>query len=293
MTASPPDAVSNSRPEPSAHDTDGTSLCVFAVCAPAASRLAKGVDAPGHAEGGPLTLLPLDGTLVAIVQEVPAARFTEEALRQRIGDPAELEACARAHHAVVTAAWAAGPLVPLPLATLFADHSRAESVLTESLPRLHGVLDRVRGRAEWAVKVHLRRDDAPATQAVQGEAAGPGTRERGVPGADAGRAYLSRVRCRERSRVSRRDAATAAAQRVHEAATAVAVDSVRLRPHGREITGKDRLQVMNAAYLIDEARGTELAAVIAVVRAELVGAGIEIDVTGPWVPYSFSSEEPR
>jgi Gas vesicle synthesis protein GvpL/GvpF len=282
-------------------DSGTTSLCVFAVCAAveAPGRPIQGAGAPGHTEGGPLALLPLDGALSAVVQEVPAARFTEEALRQRLSDPAELEACARAHHAVVTAAAALGPVVPLPLATLFADRPRAHAVLAESLPRFRRALDRVRGRAEWAVKVHLRRDDPPAAQAVPDRGPALGGRENGAPGAadprtaGAGRVYLSRVRGRERHRMSRRDAATAAAQRVHEAASAVSAGSVRLRPHGQEVTGKDRLQVMNAAYLVDEARGAELVAAVAALRSELTGAGIEVDVSGPWVPYSFTAEDPR
>jgi len=292
VTAGLPVAPPDRRPEPSPpDDADGTSLCVFAVCAAAPDGPPVQVaGAPGHAEGGPLSLLPLDGELAAVVQEVPAARFTEEALRRRLADPAALESCARAHHAVVTAASAAGPVVPLPLATLFADHRRAHAVLTESLPRFRSAVDRVRGRAEWAVKVHLRRDDTPPARATPGHGTVPDA-VAGSPGA--GRAYLSRVRGREQQRVSRRDAAAAAAQRVHEAASAVAAGSVRLRPHGQEITGKDRVQVMNAAYLVDEARGAELAAAVAVVRAEVAGGGIEIEVSGPWVPYSFTAEEQR
>ncbi|MBY8876108.1 GvpL/GvpF family gas vesicle protein [Actinacidiphila acidipaludis] len=276
-------------PTPAGNDASVTSLCVFAVCAVApGDQPIAGTEALGHAESGPLTLLPLDAEMAALVQEVPAERFTEEALREHLADPAALEAYARAHHAVVTAASAAGPVVPLPLATLFADHDRAREVLSENLPRFREALDRVRGRAEWAVKVHLRRDDPPPDQAASDR----GASAAGTPSAaGAGRAYLSRVRGREKDRISRRDAATAAAQRVHEAANTVAAGSVRLRPHGQEITGKDRLQVMNAAYLVDEARSAELSTVLAALRTDLAGSAIEIDVSGPWVPYSFTAGE--
>jgi hypothetical protein len=259
-----------------------TCLCVFAICRSQAAATLPVVS--GHAGGGPLTVLPFGGSLAAVVQEVPSEEFTQQALQQRLSDQASLEVCARAHHAAVSAAAALGPVVPLPLATLFTDRRRARSVLAESLPRFHRVLNRVEGRAEWAVKVHLRRDRRSAAEPLAPEVA------RTPSGPGAGRAYLSRVRSREQDRLSRRDAATAAAARVHEAVSCVAASSVHRRPHGAEITGKDRLQVMNAAYLVEEIRGAELAALVRTMGDQLAASGVDVDLSGPWVPYSFAED---
>ncbi|MBM9507878.1 GvpL/GvpF family gas vesicle protein [Actinacidiphila acididurans] len=263
-------------------------LCVFAICR---SRTAAGLPAElptglpagtGHARGGPLTVLPIGDSLAALVQEVPAEEFTEQALQQRLADQSTLEACARAHHAAVSAAAALGPVVPLPLATLFTDRHRARSVLAESLERFHRVLNRTEGRVEWAVKVHLRRDSRPAAE--------PSPPEPAPAGPGAGRAYLSRVRGREQDRLSRQDAARAAAARVHDAVRGVAAGSVQRRPHGPRVTGNDRLQVMNAAYLVEEARGPELAALVRIMREEVALSGVDVDLSGPWVPYSFAED---
>lgn len=261
----------------------GTSVCVFAICR--RRTPAELPAASGHAGGGPLTVLPIGDFLAAVVQEVPSQEFTEQALRRRLSDQHTLEAYARAHHAAVSAATALGPVVPLPLATLFADRQRARSALAESLPRFHRVLNRTEGRTEWAVKVYLRRDGVPA--------AGPPDPEdaRMPAGPGAGRAYLSRVRGRERDRLSRQDAARAAAARVHEAVRAVAVGSVHRRPHGPHITGHDRVQVMNAAYLVAEDRRSDLAALVQAVGEELAGSSVDVELSGPWVPYSFAEDD--
>jgi hypothetical protein len=221
-------------------------------------------------------LLALEGGLWAVVQEVPGADFTEDALLGRLSDRAELESCARAHHAVVTAAAADGPVVPLPLATLFADPDRARAALGEKRPHFHAALDRVAGRAEWAVKAHVR----------QGAPAGP--RPPGEPVAGGGRAYLSRVRGREGERRTRQDAALGAARHVHEVAERFAVASVRRRPHGPEITGRDRPQVLNAAYLVEDGRAAALVAAVRALDGAFPGTEVEIEVSGPWVPYSFT-----
>lgn len=255
---------------------DGAAVCVFAVCRTGDPACAAGVT--GHAGGGSVGLLALPGGLWAVAQPVPGPRFSEEALRRRLADPAELEACARAHHAVVTAAAAAGPVVPLPLATLFAGPDRAVRALAEQRERFLAALDRVAGRTEWAVKVHLRSGAPSGAGRTDGAAA---------TGRGAGADYLSRVRSREHDRRARYDAALRAAREVYDTAASYAVAAVRRRPHGTEITGRDAVQVLNAAFLVDDGRAGELAAAVRAFGGDAGAAGIHVEVSGPWAPYSF------
>jgi hypothetical protein len=249
-------------------------VCVFAVRPETAPRLPDG--AAGHAGGGPLGLLDLPGTgLAAVVQEVPAADFTEDTLRRRLGDPLALERAARTHHAVITAAAAAGPVVPMPLATLFTGAERAAAALAEQRSRFLTVLERVTGRAEWAVKVHVGRA-APAPH----DTAEPGT----------GAAYLARVRGRERDRQARQDAVLRVTDHVHRVAAGFAVAAVRRTPHGTAVTGKDRPQVLNAAFLVDDGRAPAMVGAVRALAGTHAGLDVRIDVSGPWVPYSFTGD---
>ncbi|NSC23828.1 hypothetical protein FM076_22795, partial [Streptomyces albus subsp. chlorinus] len=100
----------------------GVATYVFAVGRGCDAAALTGL--PGHAPGTPLRLLPF-GELTAVVQDVPAAAFTEDALRERLADRVELERCARAHHEVIAAAAAGAPTLPLPLATLYRGDARA------------------------------------------------------------------------------------------------------------------------------------------------------------------------
>jgi hypothetical protein len=264
--------------------------CVFAVRRSPDAGCLTGV--PGHAGGGPLHLLELDGGLWAVAQDVPGADFTQEALRERLSDRAVLESCARAHHSVVTAAAADGPVVPLPLATLFTGPARARAALCERRPHLYAALGRVAGRAEWAVKVHVRQGRPAAVRQTAARPLGdPVAGGRGGLGEEgAGRAYLSRLRGRERERRARQDAGLGAARYVHEVAERFAVDSTLRRPHGSEITGRDRPQVLNAAYLVEDGRAADLVAAVRALDGAFSGADVEIEVSGPWVPYSFTGE---
>ncbi|WP_327297361.1 MULTISPECIES: GvpL/GvpF family gas vesicle protein [unclassified Streptomyces] len=265
---------------------------VFAVCGP--DRPARVDPAHGHPGGGPLRFLPV-GSLRAVVQDVPAEAFSEASLRERLADPAELERCARTHHDVVTAAATGGPTVPLPLATLYLGDERAAAALGAEQERFRAALDRIAGRAEWAVKVYLTQSGAGDGAAHSGDGAAPSETPAppappppSVPGEGAGRAYLNRLRGIRRLREERQDHALAAAEQVDAAVRELAVGSVRRRPHGPEATGEGRAQVMNAAYLIAQERSEELATTLGLLRGSPGFHGIDIEISGPWAPYSFT-----
>ncbi|GAA1699939.1 GvpL/GvpF family gas vesicle protein [Streptomyces yatensis] len=248
----------------------------FAVCRGGALTALAAL--PGLDTGAPVRTLTA-GPLTAVVQDVPAAGFGEEALRRRLSDHDELERCARAHHTVITAAAALAPTVPLPLATLYLDDDRAREALGERETSLLTALDRIAGRAEWGVKVYAPAGPpppAPETAPANGTANGKAS----------GRAYLDRVRTRQRSREQRHTLTLRAAERVDTAVRGLAVAARRLRPHGVEVTGKHRTQVLNAAYLLDLGRERELRAALASLHRD--ESDIQIELSGPWAPYSFA-----
>ncbi|MBO3674945.1 GvpL/GvpF family gas vesicle protein [Streptomyces sp. NEAU-YJ-81] len=247
----------------------------FAVCRGGALTALAAL--PGLGTCGPVRTLAA-GPLTAVVQDVPAAGFGEEALRRRLSDRDELERCARAHHTVITAASALAPTVPLPLATLYLDDGRAREALGERETSLLTALDRITGRAEWGVKVYAPTGPPPAPEAAPAD--GP------APGPASGRAYLDRVRTRQRSREQHHTLTLRAAERVDTAVRSLAVAARRLRPHGVEVTGKHRTHVLNAAYLLDLGRERELRAALTSLRRD--ETDVQIELSGPWAPYSFA-----
>ncbi|MEU7374094.1 GvpL/GvpF family gas vesicle protein [Streptomyces albidoflavus] len=242
------------------------------------------IHSPGHDGGGPVRLLPL-GSLTAVVQDVPAAEFTEEALRQRFTDRLDLERCARTHHRVVSAAAAGAATVPLPLATLYANDVRTKVVLEEHAERLSEALHRVAGHVEWAVKVH--RDTAVPLLEPEGDAGTMAAPEPDEPAT--GREYLARVRDRRATRERRQENALDAVDLVDRVVRTVAVASVRRPLHGVELTGRDRPQLMNGAYLVPRGDERLLTAALDTLRQDPRLTGFAVEASGPWVPYSFAS----
>ncbi|MFJ7290436.1 GvpL/GvpF family gas vesicle protein [Streptomyces collinus] len=249
-----------------------TVTCVFAVTDTPPPDEAVSV-AQGHDGGGPLRVLAA-GPLHLIVQDVPAAAFGEAALAERLNRPEELERCARAHHRGVETAASAGPVVPMPMATLYLDDRNAVRAVTDRAASLRTLLDRLRHRTEWAVKVH-----GPTSAHASG-AAGDGPAD--------GRSYLRRVSERRRTEREERERALARAQAVDRELRRHAVAATRHRPQSEQLTGRSVPQLLNAAYLVDDERRAEFVRAVGELARDARRSAVEVTMSGPWVPYSFA-----
>ncbi|MET7323736.1 GvpL/GvpF family gas vesicle protein [Streptomyces sp. NPDC005549] len=259
------------------------------VCAFAVTRTPPDPDglaaARGHEEGGPLRVLRAGG-LCLVVQDVPAALFGEEALTERLNRPEDLERCARAHHRGVEAAAGRGPVVPLPMATLYRGDLTAARAVAARQPVLDTLLVRLRDRTEWAVKVH-------AAEAAPEAAADTGTVAPTTSGG--GRAYLSRVSARRREERGAHGKALAEAEAVDAALRRHAVAATRHRPQSERLTGRRTPQLLNAAYLVEDARRADFTAALARFTAGGPHRAVRVEASGPWIPYSFArwDEDPQ
>ncbi|NUT47777.1 MAG: GvpL/GvpF family gas vesicle protein [Saccharothrix sp.] len=225
-----------------------------------AGEAVRGVDADG---------------LTAVVGTVPRAGFGDEALRRNLEDLDWLARVARAHDAVVVAL--PRPVVPFRLATVYFDDDRVAELLHERGAGFRATLARLAGCSEWGVKITLD-VSAPRSAAPVPTSGGPGM------------AYLSRRREERRARDRVDEVAARHAREIHAALAALAGDARLHRPHGAALTGTDRQMILNGAYLVPDRAGREFARAAADHgdRHE----GLELEVTGPWPAYSFTSPGP-
>ncbi|WP_326654457.1 MULTISPECIES: GvpL/GvpF family gas vesicle protein [unclassified Streptomyces] len=257
---------------------DAVATYVFAVCRTLEAATVTGL--PGLTDDAPVRKLPF-GTLTAVVQHVPAADFIDEAWQERLSDRDALERCARAHHEVVSVVAAGGPTIPLPLATLYLSDESARKKLQSEADRFHAVLKRIENHAEWGVKVYApsappdtaRHTTRPAVSAS--------------PAAGAGLAYLDRKRGIQQRRERHQEETLRIADEVDAELQNLATAFRRLRTHGQEPAGNRRIQILNATYLVAEQRVHELGRLAETLRQR---TGAQIEVSGPWVPYSFVGE---
>jgi hypothetical protein len=240
--------------------------------------VARGLDAASlegvaGVGGGRLRTVTVDD-LDAVVSDVPLDEFGEDGLRRHLEDLTWLEDVARAHNDVVWAVASLAPTAPMRLATIFLDDDRVRERLVDLRQRLDEVLDRVAGRAEWSVKVV-----APPVEVEAASAAAP------TSGAD----FLRRRRAEVDEREHRRTAGVESADRIHAELRRATVAARILPAQDPQLSGLRGTMVLNAAYLVEERTAAGLTELVDRLRAE--HPGVEIDVAGPWPPYSFATLE--
>jgi hypothetical protein len=217
--------------------------------------------------------------LTAVVEDVGLAEFGEEALRRNLEDLDWLEAAARAHHGVIDAVAQQGPLVPMRLATVYSDDARIAAVLTERGADFRSALRRITGRMEWGVKAYAdRQPEASDDSAVTAGAS--------RPGGGAGAAYLQRRRNQLTAQKNARRETLASAEMIHAALSRYAAETRVHTPQAPQLTGIKAPMILNAAYLLDSARGEEFAAAVTALAEQ--HPALRLELTGPWPPYSFA-----
>ncbi|MGN9842042.1 GvpL/GvpF family gas vesicle protein [Nonomuraea sp. H19] len=221
--------------------------------------------------GGPVRAISHAG-LAAYVSAVPLAEFGEEPLRQSLEDLDWLGETARAHHRVVEAVAAKAPTAPVRLVTVYHDEGQIRDLLEQRHDDFVEVLSHIAGRQEWGVKVYA----APTAAAPAEEPAAQDS---------PGRAYLKKRQAGLRTREEAWQRAAARGERIHDVLCSVSVASRRHGAQDPQLSGREEWMLLNGAYLVDEARAQEFGQVVEGLREE----GIDVELTGPWAPYSFTT----
>lgn len=217
--------------------------------------------------------------LSAIVGTVHLGEFGEEALRRNLENLDWLAVKARAHDAVISAIARSGPVLPVRMATVYLDDEGVEELLTTRRQDFVAALDRVTGRDELGVK-------AFADQASV--AAGGSPPQQADTGKRSGAAYLMKRRQEIAAREQAHSVAAEEAVRLHDALLRHAVDGKQKPPGDPAVTGTRAWTILNGTYLVDRERVEEFRAAVAALQETTTGIALEI--TGPWPPYSFTSD---
>jgi hypothetical protein len=228
--------------------------------------------------GAPVEVVEHDG-LTAVVSPVSLDDFGEDALRRNLEDLGWLESTARAHHAVVDAAAAFAAIAPLGLATVYRSEDRLRAALEERGEEFTRALDRITGRTEWGVKAYadLKKATPSAPAGQDATASGPGT------------SYLKRRRVEHHTEEEARREVLAVAGDIDGELRDIAVTGRLHRPQDPQLSGERGWMILNAAYLVDDESAEDFRA--AVTRLADLRPEIRLQLTGPWAPYSFATEE--
>ena len=218
--------------------------------------------------------------LTVLVSDVDLNEFGEAALRRNLEDLDWLEGLARAHHEVIAAGAKLFPLLPTRLATVYSSDESMAAVLGGRRNELAAALQRVGGRVEWGVKAYA------IPEAGQ---PGAGRHEPAAAEGGAGLAYLKRRKAQLSAQAESQRSAAAGATAVHGHLSGRAAEARLHPPQSPQLSGDKRPMMLNAAYLVDADDGAGFASEVAAAADE--HPELDLNLTGPWPPYSFAGDE--
>ncbi|MFF3830131.1 GvpL/GvpF family gas vesicle protein [Streptomyces sp. NPDC002458] len=249
---------------------------VYAVCragTPVETALAG---QPGL-EGAPLRTVRA-GELAALVSSVPSVSYGTEGVKAQMESLDRLEVLARTHHAVVEAAYEHAAVLPMRLVTVYLDDGRVGEMLGARAPEFSALLARLEGHVELGVKIYA---DPREAVAVTGRA--PETDTAASPG----RAYLQRRRSQQRNHRETYRAAGSVAAEVPARVDGIARAHVTHRPQQGDLAQAAGENILNDAYLVQDAQADAFRAALAGLADDV--PGVRVEITGPWAPYSFAT----
>jgi hypothetical protein len=247
------------------------------------------VEAPGAPDTPPGVELLAEGRLAGVASRVSLEEFDEEALPQRLADAAWLEEKIRHHEQVLESVLATTAVLPCRFCTVYRTEADLRHFLSDRQDELAAALAEVDGRVELGVKAFVDPERFTVGAAQENERIRELSDQ--ASRAEGGRAYLESRRLERAVGDERARFGQEAAVRLHERLLGTADRGVLLDLQRPELTGREEEMVLNGAYLVSDRPGFERE--LEALAAELSKRGIELELTGPWPPYNFVSEELR
>lgn len=221
----------------------------------------------------------------ALVSSVDMTTYAPERVEQLVEEVGWLAPRAAAHDRVVTWAGDRGPVVPLPIFTLFHDESRVTQMLRERGAELRATLARVGVGQEYGLRI-FRIDDALARH-VSTLSPRVESLERQARQANPGQRYLLERKLETERRDEMRRIAGDVARQSFDALAPLALEAVRepLPAKGRDDAAG--VAVLNAFFLVRRGALEPFQESLTAIVREHEPHGFRFDFTGPWPPYHF------
>ncbi|CAN5642026.1 GvpL/GvpF family gas vesicle protein [soil metagenome] len=248
------------------------------------AALATG-DAPPGLDGRPVRTV-VEGDLAALASSLDTAEYAGDVIDQRATDLDWLGPRAQAHDAVITWANDPGPVVPLPMWTLFTTEQGVCGMLAARAAELRATIARISGADEYSLRVFAK----PAELRASLESFAPelAAAQQALAAAAPGQRYLLERKLEAQKKELLRSAAETVAARVYDEIRVVAADAMEDHlPRSSAIA--DAQAVLNAVFLVHRDGFEAFRGRVSEIVASHKDRGFHFEFSGPWPAYHFVS----
>jgi len=179
-------------------------------------------------------------------------------------------------------------VLPMRFGIIFKDRTALENSLDENYPRITKLLEKIRGKQEWSVKVYLE-DRKKLEEVARAQSDTIRQKEKEIAGLPEGMAFFMEEELREIIAKEVDKKLNTTMDVLFEGLKKQSVDSVKNKVLAKELTGKCEPMVLNAAYLVSEGKLENFKQVIEDLRRQMQAQGFYLQCSGPWPAFNFTS----
>lgn len=179
-------------------------------------------------------------------------------------------------------------LIPMKFGTIFKEKAGLEETLGENYSKIKEILDRIRGKQEWSLKVYLK-GEKNLEQMVKEKNEAIKEKEKEIATLDEGTAFFMEEELQEVISKEADKELNNIVEALFKNLKKQAVDSKKGKILEKELTGRREPMVLNAAYLIPEEKVKNFKEEVEALNQEVQIKGFYLEYSGPWPAFNFTS----
>lgn len=264
----------------------------YLYCLREQTGTAEPVGVPGVDGENTVRLFPFR-ELEAIVSEVSVDEFASEEVQRKAREDIDwIKEKSLAHQRVIVeSAQAAGRnvcVIPMRFGAIYKSRDNLKKALSENYGSMCRLLEELRGKQEWSVKVYLVDRNALDTALCRVNRSIQLKKEE-IERQPEGLAFFMEQELEEAIARERETAIQRLCEEVSHSLAGVASASRQMELLGKELTGRGQPMVFNAAYLVEDNMLLAFQDGVASQEEALRPEGLRLECTGPLPPFSFTT----
>lgn len=265
---------------------------LYLYCLREKTKSSPAISAKGIEGKGEVFALPFR-ELEAVVSKVSLDEFSSEEVQKKAQeDLIWIKEKGVAHEKVIEEAMRENdkilPVIPMRLGTIFKEEAGLKKTLNKDYSKIKKVLERIRGKQEWNVKVYLG-DREKFERMIKEKNEAVKEKEKEIAALDEGTAFFMQEELKEVISKEVKKELDNIVEVLFKNSGRQAVDSTKSRILEKELTGRLEPMVLNATYLIPEEKVKNFKKEIEVLNQEIQIKGFYLEYSGPWPAFNFTS----
>ena len=225
--------------------------------------------------------------LYVIVKYVSESEFSEENLKKNLSDIQWLEKNARQHIRVIGMIMGQCTVIPFKFGTIYQSEAGLKKFIEDYSDSLIENLFHVEWKEEWAVKIYC--DRKALNEQIDELSEEAAALENQIMASSPGKAFLLKRKKIDLVENEMDRFCKIYGQEYYNEFTNMSESASLHHLLPKEFTGRNDAMILNATFLVSKDKATDFVSMARLLKKKYSNLGFDIEITGPWPPFSFIS----